>query len=457
MSSSLVSGAAVNTTAAPGSFDDICALSPLQQEILSDPNHADYAEQALWTDDLPLDGELLKRSWELLAQRHPILRTLFRHARKQPVQIIRAHAQVALTLHHLNHEPEAKQQEMLQQVIQQELALPFDLAKGPLFRISAFRFFDNSFKTLLTFHPILMDRRTVEMVHREVSAIYQALANGDAPPEHDAPTVKDFILWLKRQDSAEASRYWEQCVAGASATHFPADHPQGTGHRDHAKRETSLADGLTLSVKTLAAQCDVGVPAVLQAAWALLLGRYTGATDVTFGLAMDGRPPGLGGSERIAGRFAHTLPVRVRVEAGENLTDLLHAVQQQIINVNRYGFLPLSQAGASGGVPPSGKVFNTVFREAAAIAGDQGSAGLQFLSGRAGDDAHPGLTMEAVQGTAIHIAVYFQEAVFESSAIESLLASFRQLVESMAADPHAAIEDLEILPVEERRRVLAFA
>lgn len=457
MSSSLVSGAAVNTTAAPGGFDDICALSPLQQEVLSDPNHADYAEQALWTNDLPLDGELLKRSWDLLAQRHPILRTLFRRARKQPVQIIRAHAQVSLVLHNFNHEPEAKQQEMLQQTIQQELALPFDLAKGPLFRVCAFRFFDNSFQTLLTFHPILMDRRTVEMVHREVSAIYAALLNGEVPPEHDASTVKDFILWLKRQDPAEASRYWEQYIAGVSATHFPADHPQGTGDQNHAKRHISLAQDLTVSLKKLAAQCDVGVPAVLQTAWALLLGRYTGVTEVTFGLALDGRPAGLGGSETIAGRFAHTLPVSVRFEAGENLTGLLHAVQQQIININRYSYLPLSQVGAAAGVLPPGKLFNTVFKEAASIVGDQDTSHVQFLCGQTGYDTQPGLTVEVAEGTAIHISVNFQEAVFESATIESLLASFRQLVASMAADPQALVTDLEILPVEERMRVLAFA
>jgi amino acid adenylation domain-containing protein len=456
VSSSLVSGAAVNTTAAPGSFDDICALSPLQQEILSDPNHAEYAEQALWTTNLPLDGELLKRSWELLAQRHPILRTLFRRARKQPVQIIRAQAQVTLTLHHLNHEPEATQQETLHKAIRQELALPFDLAKGPLFRINAFRTFDNSFKTLLTFHPILMDRHTVEMVHREVSAIYEALVNGDAPPEHDAPAVKDFILWLKRQDSAEASRYWEQHIAGASATHFPLDHSLGTGDRKHAKRRISLAHDLAPSLKKLAARYDVSVPTVLQATWALLLGRFTGVTDATFGLTLDGRPAGLGGSEKIAGRFAHTLPIRVQLEAGESLTGLLRTVQQQIINVHRYGYLPLSQVGADGAASPAGKFFNTVFREAAAIADDQSSAAVQFLGGQAGD-TDSGLTVEVIQSTAIHVSIYFQETVFESSTIESLLASFQKLIESMVADPDAAIAALEILPVEERRRVLAFA
>ena len=108
MSSSLVSGVPVNATAVPGGTDDICALSPLQQEIFSDPHHANYIEQIIWDADLPLDGDLLKRSWNLLAQRHPVLRTLFRRARKQPVQVIRGAAQVPLALHNLKHESRGK-------------------------------------------------------------------------------------------------------------------------------------------------------------------------------------------------------------------------------------------------------------------------------------------------------------------------------------------------------------
>src|SRR5689334_610353 len=126
---------------------------------------------------------MLKRSWDLLTQRHPILRTLFRQARKQPVQVVRATSRVSLTIHNISHEPEAQQQAILQQTVRQELMLPFDLGKGPLFRVNAFRLSDNSFQTLLTFHPILMDRQSVEMIHYEVSAIYEAALNEDVPSE----------------------------------------------------------------------------------------------------------------------------------------------------------------------------------------------------------------------------------------------------------------------------------
>jgi amino acid adenylation domain-containing protein len=452
VSSSLVSGAAVNTTAAPGSVDDICALSPLQQEIFSDPNHAEYVEQALWSTDCPLDDDLLKRSWDLLAQRHPILRTLFRQARKQTVQIIRASSRVSLTLHNLHNEPEARKQEILQRVIRQELMVPFELGKGPLFRVNVFRLSDSSFKTLLTFHPILMDRQSVEMVHLEVSNIYAALMRESAPPAQEPPTIKDFILWLKRQDVAEASRYWEQHLDGASVTHLTPDHSHGAEERDYIQCYRSFSSDSTLAVEALAAQSGVSVPVVLQGAWAVLLARYAGASDVTFGLNLDGRASGLAGNQRIAGKFAHTLPVRVQLRAEETVTKLLHSLQQQIININRYNFLPLSQAGGAS----SKKLFNTVFTEPISAA-RPAATDLQFLSALPRENAHTGLTVEVAQGELLRVSIHFQKGTFDPETVDCLLASFHQLVEDMVAKPHSLVGDLEILSANERTRVLAFA
>ncbi|HEV8495159.1 MAG TPA: condensation domain-containing protein, partial [Candidatus Angelobacter sp.] len=430
MSSSLVSGGAVNTTAAPGSFDDICALSPLQQEIFSDPDHAEYTEQALWSNSSPLDDETLKRSWDLLAQRHPILRTLFRQARKQTVQIIRANARVSLAFHNLNHEAEARQQEVLQRVIRQELMVPFDLGKGPLFRVNVFRLSDSSFKTLLTFHPILMDRQSVEMIHLEASDIYDALTKGEIPAEQEKSTIQEFILWLKRQDSTDASRYWERHLAGASITHFPPENSSDSHEKTHTQRDRTFSPDSTTAITALAAQCGVSVPVVLQGAWAALLSRYAGTSDVTFGLNLDGRVSGLNGNQKIAGKFAHTLPAHLQIQPNKTVTDLLHALQQQIINVNRYNFLPLSQV--AGTVPSAGKLFNTVFKEPGS--GGRATTDLQFVSGQPRESALAGLMVEVIQGESLRTLIHFQEGSFNPATVECLLASFHHLVEGMVAN-----------------------
>ena len=62
---------------------------------------------------------------------------------------------------------------------------------------------------------------------------------------------------------------------------------------------------------------------MLQAAWAILLGRMTGRDDVVFGVTVAGRPPEIAGIESMVGLFINTLPLRVKLPPGKPLCDLL--------------------------------------------------------------------------------------------------------------------------------------
>ena len=68
---------------------------------------------------------------------------------------------------------------------------------------------------------------------------------------------------------------------------------------------------LSAGLQALARRQAVTLNTVLQAAWALLLGRLTGRADVVFGVTVAGRPAELAGVERMVGLFINTLPLRV--------------------------------------------------------------------------------------------------------------------------------------------------
>ncbi len=61
----------------------------------------------------------------------------------------------------------------------------------------------------------------------------------------------------------------------------------------------------------------------LQAAYAQLLGAWTGQHDVIFGTTVSGRPTELPGSESMVGLLINTLPVRATLTAAPTTTDLL--------------------------------------------------------------------------------------------------------------------------------------
>src|ERR671910_187197 len=94
------------SSAAKGNVEDIYALGPVQQGMffhsLLEPELAPYVAQGSWVVDGPLDCELFERSWNVLAERHPVLRTVFRQARKQPVQMVLQRRPVSLAVHDLS-------------------------------------------------------------------------------------------------------------------------------------------------------------------------------------------------------------------------------------------------------------------------------------------------------------------------------------------------------------------
>ena len=68
---------------------------------------------------------------------------------------------------------------------------------------------------------------------------------------------------------------------------------------------------------------------LVQTAWGVLLGRLTGRDDVVFGVTVAGRPPEIAGIETMVGLFINTVPLRMRLRAGQPLRALLKDVQDR--------------------------------------------------------------------------------------------------------------------------------
>ena len=95
----------------------------------------------------------------------------------------------------------------------------------------------------------------------------------------------------------------------------------------------------------------------MQTVWGLVLSRLIGRDDVVFGATVSGRPAALSGVESMVGMFINTLPVRVRLDRGETLTQLLSRVQVEQADLLDHHFVgpPTIQQRAGAGA-----VFDTI-------------------------------------------------------------------------------------------------
>jgi non-ribosomal peptide synthetase component F len=74
----------------------------------------------------------------------------------------------------------------------------------------------------------------------------------------------------------------------------------------------------------------------MQAAWGLLLGRYLGGDEVSWGVISSGRPPELADVEGMVGPFNNLLPLQVRIDRSAPLVGWLRDLQGRLADLREH-------------------------------------------------------------------------------------------------------------------------
>jgi hypothetical protein len=445
--------------------EDIHALSPVQQGILFhsmvEPELAPYVEQAIWRLTGDVVPELFERAWNELVARHTILRSVFRQARRQPVQIVLKQRSIDVPFHDLTSLPPDAQRRALDDLARAALA-PFSLADGPLFRLALVRLASDEWRLLWTFHHIILDGLTFGLLLNSMCAIYDALASGEPPPAAEPVPFSRFVTWLAQQNQDDALAFWTRQLEGLAApTPLPYDRPPA-----NVTTRTHRACHIRLSRETSGALADfarrrrVTVSRLMQAAWALLLARYSGETDVAFGLTLSGRPADLAHVERIAGPFINTLPVRVSLEGDPRLADLLKYLQQKFFDIEQHGHVGLADIQRHSAI----KAPDALFESAINVYPPMDRSGFPsksfVLGGIAQDGPHVARTnydlmVDVALLESIGITITYVQEIFDAATIDAILSNLRTLAEAIAAcDPDVRVSALNVVSPTERTRLL---
>src|SRR5207253_3047597 len=140
-----------------------------------------------------------------------------------------------------------------------------------------------------TFHHSILDARSFTIVLREVFADYDALVAGKPTPQRPScRPCRDYIVWLQTLDLDAAERHCRKLLAGfRTPTRLWIERSHPTERRTDqlfGDVATFLSAELTQALESRARRDGVSVSAALQAAWAVLLSRLSGETDVLFGV-----------------------------------------------------------------------------------------------------------------------------------------------------------------------------
>ena len=341
-------------------------LAPLQRGMLfhalAAPESTMYIEQYQLSLAGVVNLAAFRAAWQTAMARHPALRTQFDWAQvDRPCQVPRAAVPLPLEVADWRDQPAAEHAVRLRQIETAERERGFDLSKAPLFRLWLVRLADQQWQLLWTHHHLILDGWSVGLVLHEVATIYAAEDRGEPSDLASPPRFCDFVAWAGQQDLAQARQHWTRALAGfTEPTELgivrsvgPAEtRPERVGHR--------LPSGLAQRLDRFAGEQRLSIDTLLTAAWAVVLGWYSGTDDVVFGVTTSGRGGALSSVDRMVGLLITTLPARVQLDWDQPVVPWLRQLQQQRDQAGELERTPLDEVQACSEVPGGRRLFDSI-------------------------------------------------------------------------------------------------
>ena len=459
-------------------------LAPRRREERGEP--LSHAQRRLWflervvpgssANNIPaamrLDGPLapavLARCLAEVAARHEALRTVIDLGPDgESRQLAAPPSHVPLPLADLSGLPPARRREERERLTRAEARRPFDpfgLGGGALWRRLLLRAGEREHDLLLTFHHVIADGESVQVVERELAALYPAFLRGRPSPLPPLPVQPaDVAAWereaLQPEVLAPHLAWFREHLAGAPAgLELPADLPRPPVRSWRGvSRPLALPPALCRSLREFGRRRGATAYMVLFAAWAALLRRITGQDDAVVGTVLGhrGRPE----VEGLIGFFAATLPLRVARPGNAAFADLLATVRAGALGLYAHQDLILEQLIETSR-PGRSFSFDPPFQAFFALHGNGGRRELA-----------PGLTLawrEEDHGAALFDLVLDLEErgeeidgrlvasadLFTPATIERLARGWEALLAGALTRPEAPVSSLALLGAAERHALL---
>jgi amino acid adenylation domain-containing protein len=454
-----------------------------EQEVYLFP--ASFAQQRLWFLDqfqpgspfynIPvavrirgaLQAEALEQSVQEIVRRHETLRTTFAMMDGEPMQVIYPLMSIAVSRVDLQELPAEQREAESYRLAIAEAQRPFNLARGPLLRVTLLRLGDKDHVLLLTMHHIISDGWSMGVFVREMVALYEAFSKGRPSPLPELPLqYADFTEWQRQWMQGEVYQeqlaYWKQKLGdGPPVLELPTDHPRPAVQTARGAKQTrQLPKQLSEVLKELSRQEEATLFMTLLAAFQTLLYRYTGQDDISVGTPIANR--NWAEIEGLIGCFINTLVVRTDLSGDPTFRQLLRRVREAALGAYAHQDLPFEKLVEELNPErdmsrPS--LFQVMFilqnipLEVEIGAGTRGLKLSTLKIDKKTSNFDLTLTM-AEEARGLSATIEYNTDLFEAPTIERLLAHFQTLLEAISLDPDQRISTLSLLPEAEKQQLL---
>ncbi|WP_341716418.1 LLM class flavin-dependent oxidoreductase [Micromonospora sp. FIMYZ51] len=421
-----------------------------------------------------VDHDALRRAVEALARRHPALRTSLPLRDGQPVRHVAAEPELQLTV----EPPVDRSPQALTEHLAELVAEPFDLTTGPLIRVRLVTGQLSGPVLLVVMHHVIGDFWSMSLLVDELARCYAADRRGIDPALPPAGGYSDFVArqreYLDGPTGTASAEFWRQQLGGRlPVLDLPTDRPRPPVQTYRGDcHDFVLAPELLDRLVALARSQGTTLYTTLLCAFQVLLYRYSGQTDILVATPTFGRSsPSL---VNTVGYLVNPVVMRGDLGGAPTFRDLLGRLSNTVAAALRhqdYPFGLVAEQVQAVRDPARSPVFQVMFIH------HQTPSRLPdgFGSVAVGHATRPftidGLRLEPVavpQRTAqfdltmivaedpdgLVARIQFNADLFDRSSIADLADNFGTLVREITGDPDRAIEELPLLDVAKRERMV---
>ncbi len=341
------------------------------------------------------------------------------------------------------------------------VAKPFDLARGPLFRVPVIRAgADDDHLLGLVLHHVVTDGWSTEILLRDLGLLYRAYGGGDgfegaglAPLPID---YADYAAWEREHlDLGPDLAFWREHLRGASSSlELPTDHPRPAvrGQRGASVHFELPKD----AVRGLARDSGVTSVVVLLAAFQVFLSQQTGQTDLVVGMPIANR--GRAEIEGVVGFFVNTLALRTRLERARSFWTAVRAAHATTLDALAHQELPFDRLVEAIAPPRDTSrtpIFQVMFShvEAATIPELPG-LDVTVEADSLETSKFDLLLLVEDQPDRLSATFEYDVALFDRTTVERFADRLAVLVDAAARTPDAPLANLPTMSEAERRRVV---
>lgn len=323
----------------------------------------------------PVTLDMIEAAVRRVIARQEVMRSSFLPGKNGFVQIIRSTGEPALSYRELSS-AEARP-EALDDIMSESFLKPFDMLRGPLYRMEMLKRGPDDHVMAFTLHHAVGDGWSLgAFVGDLCAACIVALREGGreldgvsglrdsmspVPMSYSQWGAAERARWQPAEIESHAD-YWKQRLAGSRRLWSSADSPSGAGESGPLEKfVTELPADLAKAARGLARKTGATLFSTLLATFQLTLFRWTGIDDIVVGTPVANRSKAA--VRETMGYFSSVVPLRGHIDGKQTFTDHLKQVHEDSMDAFEHAmpFAEIAKALGEPSSPSQHAVFDTRF------------------------------------------------------------------------------------------------